>query len=441
MSQTLQLLDLTYKAIEMSAVLRAPFRIAALSHCTDLLKITWQDGAKSTFPNIWLRASVRDPKYFTDSLIYNQSDYARFIATESPIVKAENGEGSEDVTVEWEDHRSSFNASWLRAQDMKNNDSLRKEHEITLWDADSKFPVYSYSERMEKLDSWLTDLVRYGVAFFEGVPPSQEGLEGIIHCVGQQKQRTHPTDTFEISADKSKAEQIDQDIYAPEKHPVHIDTAYYDAVNRLSCLVASKYSAPVQDTFNYWVDNLAVIEQLRREEPEAYELLCTIPARFSRRRMTVQEKCDPDKVYIYHYDNTLERPIISFNRLEKRHPTVYISNKHAGLELGNFKDHSTMKKFYEAFTLLHHKLYDPANHTRFLLKEGTAAIFNNHRVSHGRDDIHPTTDRALLLGFVGADMWNTRWRVLHGKKAGLEDKWLYGCSNEQLEILADRMEH
>ena len=90
--------------------------------------------------------------------------------------------------------------------------------------------------------------------------------------------------------------------------------------------------------------------------------------------------------------------------------------------------------------LLHSKLYDPANQQRFLLKEGTAAIFNNHRVSHGRDDIHPSTDRTLLLGFIGADMWNTRWRVLHGEKSGLEEKWLYGCSNEQLEILADRKE-
>ena len=156
--------------------------------------------------------------------------------------------------------------------------------------------------------------------------------------------------------------------------------------------------------------------------------------------MNVQEECDPEMIYIYQFDTTIERPIISYNRLETRHPTVYISNKQAGLELSNFKDNSTMKRFYEVFMLLHDKLYDPVNHQRFLLKEGTAAIFNNHRVSNGRDDIHFSTNRSLLLGFIGADMWNTRWRILYGQKSGLDDKWLYGCSSEQLRILADRKE-
>lgn len=271
---------------------------------------------------------MRDPKFFVPgSWIYNQNDYARFIATESPIVRVTYVDGSEDISVDWEDHRSSFNGSWLRAQDLKINDSLNKETEITLWDCNFKFPIYSYSERMAKLETWLTDLVRYGVAFFEGVPPRHKGLDGILHCVGQPKQRTHPTNTFVISKDESNAKKIDQDIYAPVNHPVHIDTAYYDALTMLSCLVTTRYSAPTQDTFKYWVDNLAVIEQLRQEDPEAYELLSTIPVRFSRRRMNVQEECDPEMIYIYQFDTTIERPIISYNRLETRHPTVYISNK------------------------------------------------------------------------------------------------------------------
>lgn len=427
----------------MAAMLRAPFRIAALSHCRDLLKVTWQDGAQSEFPNIWLRGSVRDPRFFAanGSLLYNQDALASFVSKESPIVRIDNETGSEDVGVEWEDHRSSFNASWLRAQDMKNNDLLRKEPEITLWDSKFKFPIYNYSERMIKLEHWLNDLRRYGLAFFEGVPPSQEGLDGILHCVGQAKQRAHPTNTLVISADKTNIEKIDQDIYTAEKHPFHIDTAYYDGLNRLSCLVTTRYSAPTQDTFNYWVDNLTVIEKLRHEDPEAYELLSTIPARYARRRMDVQEECDPAMYYIYHYDTTVERKFISYDRAEKRHPTVYVSNKQAGMELSRvLKDPSIMKKYYEAYLLFQSKLSDSAHHQAFILKEGTAAIFNNHRVSHARSDIHLSTDRCLILGFIGGETWNTRWRVLYGEKSGLEDKWLYGCSNEQLEILANRKE-
>lgn len=423
----------------MAAILRAPFRVAALSYCRDLLKITWQDGAKSEYPSIWLRSSIRDPPFFAaGSCLYNQNAHASFICKESLITSVENASGSENVDVQWEDHRSSFNASWLRTQDMEINDSLRKETEISLWDASFKCPVYQYPERMLKLESWLGDLRKYGVAFFEGVPASQEGLDGILHCIGQPKQRIHPTNTLVVATSKENVEKIDQDIYTSEQHPFHIDTAYYNALNRLSCLVPTRYSAPVQDMSNHWVDNLTAIEQVRHEDPEAYELLSTIPVRFSRRRMDVQEECsDP---YIYHYENTIEKKLISYDPAEKQHPTVYVSNKQAGMELSRFKDSSTMKKYYEAYMLLQSKLNDPGNHLKFVLKEGTAAIFNNHRVSHARGDIHPSTDRCIILGFIGAEMWNTRWRVLNGEKSGLEEKWLYGCSNEQLEILADRKE-
>ena len=426
----------------MAAMLRAPFRIAALSHSKDLLSITWQDGAKSKFPNIWLRGSVRDPRFFAQgSLQYNQKAFANFISKESPIVGVKNDTGSEDVDVEWEDHRSSFNASWLRAQDMKNNELLRKEPEFTLWDATFKFPTYNYSERMTKLKHWLNDLTRYGVAFFEGVPPSQEGLDGILHCVGQAKQRYHPTNTVEIWTDQRNQAIIDEYTYGMETNPFHIDTSYYDAPSRLSCLVTTRYTAPIQDTFNYWVDNLTVIEQLRLDDPEAYELLTTIPTRYARRRMDVQEACDPAMFYIYHWDTAIEKKLISYDRAEKRHLTAYVSNFQAGMELSRvLKDPSMMKNYYEAYLLFQSKLNDPENHQTFLLKEGNAAIFNNHRVSHARGDIHPSTDRRLLLGFIGGDTWNTRWRVLNGEKSGLEEKWLYGCSNEQLEILAIRKE-
>ena len=32
-------------------------------------------------------------------------------------------------------------------------------------------------------------------------------------------------------------------------------------------------------------------------------------------------------------------------------------------------------------------------------------------------------------------------RILLGKKSGLEEKWLMGCSDEALEVLASRMEN
>jgi alpha-ketoglutarate-dependent taurine dioxygenase len=404
------------------------------------LTITWQDGAKSKFPNIWLRGSVRDPKYFdVNCLFYNQDPYIGFINRESPIVRVESDKGREDILVEWEDHTSSFNASWLRAQDFGNNKELCKKPDITLWNTDLTLPTYQYSEKAEKFETWFGDMRRYGLAVFQGVPPDEEGLMGILRSIGQEAQRTHPTNVLSIAPDEKKEGNYDNQVYTTEPHPLHVDTAYYGTPMRLSCLLCSYYTAPVADTYNYFVDNLKVIEELRREEPAAYKLLSTVPLRLARRRLTVPEECDPADYYLYHYDNVEKKPVISFDEREK-HNMLYLSNKQAGIDLSSADDPSTMKKYYEAYELLQTKLDDPANHQRLIMKQGTAVIFNNGRVSHGRDVIHDSTVRGMLLAFCSEAMWNSRWRILNGKKSLLDDKWLYGCSAQELELLADRQE-
>ena len=383
---------------------------------------------------------MRDPKIFdAGALLYKRDEYVEFIRKESPLVGAEHKKGSEDVSVQWEDHLGTFNASWLRAQDYNINKDLFKKPDITLWDGDFEFPVYNYPERMENFDSWFGDLREYGVAIFQGVPPNEEGLMGLMHSIGQEAQRSHPTNVLSILKDNNKEQNYDSSTYTSKVHPMHTDTVYYSQMFRLTCLLGARYNAPVQDTSNTVVDNLKAIEELRQEEPEAYELLRTIPMRLARRRLTVPEEVKPEEVYFYHLDNEENKPIIAYDKREK-HEYINVTNKQAGMDYSAFKDHATMKKHYDAYSLLLKKLDNKANQKRVILKEGTALLMNNGRVCHGRDDIHPYTERNVLLAFIGEPMWNSRSRIIKGKKSGLEEKWLYGCSSEALDILADRME-
>uniref|UniRef100_A0A6P8II30 trimethyllysine dioxygenase n=1 Tax=Actinia tenebrosa TaxID=6105 RepID=A0A6P8II30_ACTTE len=419
--------------------LRAPFRVAAVSHCKDLLSIAWQDGKQSNFPNIWLRSAARDPEVFdAGSLLYKRNDYVEFICKESPLVRAEHEKGSEDILVEWGDHLGTFNASWLRAQDHNINKDLCKKRDFTVWDANFKFPVYNYSERMENFDSWFGDLRKYGLAIFQGVPPNEAGILGLLHSIGQEAQRYHPTNILHIVKDSKEESSYESYTYAPKVHPMHVDTPYYASMHRLTALVGNRYSAPTQDTYSLFVDNLKVIGDIRREEPEAYDLLRTIPVRLGRRRLrTVLDHCHADEHYKYHLDNVVYKTMIAYDEREKL-DCINMTNKHAGVDFSVFKDHTTMKKHYDAYRLLQKKLDEEANQQRLILKEGTAVLMNNGRISHGRQDIHATTERYVLSAFLSERMWDTRWRILNGQKSGLEEKWLYGCSPEQLEILADR---
>jgi len=426
----------------MSSMLRAAFRAASLTHCKDFLKITWQDGVVSQFPNLWLRSSVRDPNIFdANTFIYQQKDFARFVTKESPIVDAEYKDGSEDILVYWDDHQTAFNASWLRARDSINSEQLKPDPNLTTWDAQTKMFTYDFADRTEKLSSWMSDLRKYGIAFFKGVPPNAQGLQELLETIGQRMQRTHPLDYLTVNVDQGHIEDLDVHVYGPDLHPMHCDTAYYAVPARLSGLLCSKYSAPVSDTENSFVDSLNVIEEIRREEPEAFELLSTYPVRLSRRRMNVQEACEPEKVGIYNFENLLKAPLISYDRNEER-LALRFTQKHCGVDMESFKDQATMKRFYEAFLLLDNKLHDPKNHQSLVLKEGWCALVNNYRVCHGRGPFHPSTKRTLLVSFLSDAVWRARWRVLHGEKSGVDPKWLYGCSEQELEILANRfMDH
>ena len=173
----------------MSSQLRSSFRVSSLSHCRDYLRVVWADGKTSKFSNVWLRSAVRDPKYFdVSSLLYRQRDYASFLANDVPFVSVEYTSSEEDLTIHWESHSSQFNTSWLRANDHHINDKYIGGPEVVLWDAKSKFPVkYHYSQRKESLEPWMTDLRRYGVVFFEGVPPSGEGMDDVMQQIGVLK--------------------------------------------------------------------------------------------------------------------------------------------------------------------------------------------------------------------------------------------------------------
>ena len=169
----------------MAAVLRAPFRAQALSHCRDFLRVTWKDGAKSIFPNIWLRSVIRDEHFFdAGSLLYRPEKYTAFLCKESPLLSVEHHDENDLLKVKWPDHSTTFGLSWLRAQDTTHHDSTPH---VVPWTADTRLDNYfDYSRIHEEMESWMMCLRKYGVAYMTGVPPNEEGLKGILHTLGKR---------------------------------------------------------------------------------------------------------------------------------------------------------------------------------------------------------------------------------------------------------------
>ena len=152
------------------------------------------------------------------------------------------------------------------------------------------------------------------------------------------------------------------------------------------------------------VDNLKVIEGIREEDPEAFELLSTVPVRKSRRRLMVQEQCDASEVEQYYFDMYVQRPIIYSDENDGHH-NLRFTVKQCGFEFGPENSPTVIQRYYKAFELLKSKLNDSAKyHQKIVVKEGVVAYYNSFRVCHGRGPIHPSSERTIFIADIKEEM-------------------------------------
>ena len=422
--------------------LRAAFKVNSLSTCGKALRILWADGVESTFPSTWLRAAVRNAPYFDDVATMYQFDHLSFLQKPSVIASVENktAESNEDeVAVSWEDFSSNFNASWLRAQDSKACSNFLAEYGVQrkYWDSREILPQYEYARKEQDFESWMYDIQKWGIVVINGVPATEKAYREFLNLMGPLAQRNHPTNIF-VMEQKPRPMAMDPPAYGRSFFGAHTDASYYTVPKKILAFQVVEYSAPEGDTDNFFVDGFRVVEDLRKEDPEAFALLTSVPLRQSRRRMGLYDIQPPEVVRKHLWDACLDTPPIvmspdgkTLERLQTRW------TKHAGVPL-EAGDDELMTKYYKAYSTLQMKLDDSKYHQCVVMEPGVMVVFDNHRLVHGRSSIHSSTYRKMNGAFIAPEIWESRWRILLGKRSGLPDKWLFGCSTDSLEVLANR---
>ena len=420
-------------------MLRTSFSVRALSHFPRQLRVTWGDGTESAYPSTWLRASVRDPQFFHDSCEYHP-EHSDFIMKGLPIVTVEHisdQDGEENIQVQWEDHRSSFSVPWLRVQDAQNLPRSITEERI-LWTSENKLPQHEFSKKEECFASWMKDLRKWGMIRVHGCPPTEKGLVDFLTMVGPLWKRLyHPIDVCTLQATpKTKSVQLSYAVKNLEMHNNYVD---YSPHPKLAAFLCTELNAPKLDTKTFLVDAFKVLEDLRQEDPETFHILCTTPIRRGRHRLTVEEECDPSEVRMYQRNFMYEEPVVYMDGKNIKWVRIR-PGKDVGLSLVAEHDDNFIIKYYRAYKKLQALLADPKYKQGFVLQPGMMLVFDNYRLCHGRSEIDPSTHRVLKSAYVGEDSWCNRWRLMLGEMSGLDTKWLYGCTDEALAVLAQRNE-
>ena len=69
-------------------MLRPAFLVNTIFHCNRALRVIWKDGAESVYPSTWLRASVRDDRFFDQYSFMYEHSHLSFVSAESVLENA-----------------------------------------------------------------------------------------------------------------------------------------------------------------------------------------------------------------------------------------------------------------------------------------------------------------------------------------------------------------
>ena len=259
-----------------------------------------------------------------------------------------------------------------------------------------------------------------------------------MHTFGPLAQRIQPTNLYTIRAGFEFGETVDR-AYGLDAVEGHTDSCERECPARLEAFLCLEYSAPECDTVSLFSDGLKVAEDLRRENPEAYGLLASIPVKFGRFRLTTEEECPKEDVRIYQRNSVVHSPVIITGRNGCPIQIRQRYNKFAGLDLSSVNEELIMA-YFKANAHFQQKLNDPANQIKFILQPGDMVLFDNYRMFHGRSKVYPRTARTMFAAYVDKEVYESRYRLLLSEQSKMEPKWVYGCSTASLEALAYRFQ-
>ncbi len=362
------------------------------------------DGRTMSFHHVWLRdncwcGQCRVPQT-SERLLYTAS-IPDDLAPTSATWETGTGTGAEDggrLRVVWDDgHESVYSERWLRHHDYSDDsDDARaaQRHEPTLWRADlGTPPVFEHADVVGTREGQLAylDAVRdLGVALVRGVPGVPGEVERFGEAVG------HVRETAFERVHNVRHDPAGYNVaHTPVELKPHTDLPSYQwppSIQLLHFLVNEAEGGESTVT-----DGWAVLADLRREAPEAFETLCRVPVRF--------------QLFSAEEDTTAEAPMVRLDTAGR--VQVFRFSNQLALPLSvPFAD---VEPFYAAYRRLGAMIDGDTYKLAFKARSGDLLTVHGHRVLHGRLPYDPASGaRHLQDVYLEHDDLMGRRRVLLG---------------------------
>ncbi|TDL90792.1 TauD/TfdA family dioxygenase [Meridianimarinicoccus aquatilis] len=355
------------------------------------LEIRWPDGIVGTFPYIWLRDT--DPAGFhpqTGERAFDLTSIPLDITPQSVKIDADN------LLLTWTDldTQSRFDLDWIKANRPGQTRPDPADLTPTPWRGDlgaGGVPRRTANGIMSggrELADWLDVTKRYGLSIVEGLADNKDAGIAIARRIGHLRETNFGL-TFEVMS-KPNPNNL---AYTSDALPLHTDLTNQELPPGYQFL--HFLSNEAEGGGSTFCDGVAVGNDLKAQDPEAFEILSTvtIPFRFQ----------DSDT------DIRGRKSVITLDARGDVSEICFNAHLADILDLAP----GTMNAFYRAYRRFMEMTRDPAYRIALRLSAGEMVVFDNRRVLHGREAFDPSTGFRHLHGcYVDRGEWDSRLRVL-----------------------------
>ncbi len=328
------------------------------------LTLEWADGDRVELASVWLRDNIREDRDPGNG--QRLIDVADLPLT--PRIRHAGLEGTA-VRVEWEQETgaASFEADWLAAQAAAIT-GARALQQPRLWLEGARLDAardFAWATPAAARDDegiqagWLSRLVADGLAFLADVPADPGAILATVPLAGQVAETNYGL-LFDVRA----VPEPENLAYSDRGLGLHTDNPYREPVpgfQALHVLVASPDGGE-----SLFADGFALAQQLRREDPDAFEVLAGTAVPFAYRSRNAALSA--------------ERPLI---QLSCRGEVVAVHYNNRSIQPLPFSAEAA-ERYYRAYRRFATLLREPRFMLRFMMRAGDLVVFDNQRILHGR---------------------------------------------------------
>lgn len=362
------------------------------SHTGTRLRLTDTDGFSHEFNSFWLRESSTNPEHRDVRTGHKLKD-ADQLPLDVAIVSAR--EDGDTLTLEFSDgHRADYSLGTLRrfAEQPYTQELLGAKQ---LWNASlsplPRYPLKDMQSDPSVLLRALDDIAKLGFILVEGIPAELDGMAHFIELLGYMR-ITNNGGIEDIKAvPTGKVYDLSM---TPRALEPHVDNPY--RVPQPGYVLLHCLANDAEGGESGMTDGLYVAEKMRKEFPDLFAALCTVPVRF---------RYADDQAILEHTSPFIDVGIDG----KVKHVRF-----HGRCDLVAAIDPDKLDVFFRARRKYAELIRADDIQLRFKLRPGEMFMVDNFRVIHSRRAFRlETGSRHMRQAYIDRDVVSSRQKTLH----------------------------